>query len=137
MTYSPFKVLVWQKTFAFGHHLCFLFNYPCTLEILGELHLLIWRTKVPFLYRVLFFSSSVWSTISPKQHHLFHNMVSTYITDISYIVPHCSKSPFFVQKFNFDFPRKNVELFRVKTRENAAVLNFLPVDNFDFTRKIV
>ena len=50
---------------------------------------------------------------------------------------HCSKYPFFVQKFNFDFPRKIVELFRVKTRENAAVLDFLPVDNFDFTRKIV
>ena len=49
---------------------------------------------------------------------------------------HCSKSSFFVQKFNFDFPRKIVELFWVKTRENAAVLDFLAVDNFDFTRKI-
>ena len=38
----------------------------------------------------------------------------------------------FVQKFNFDFQRKIV-----KTRENAAVLDFLAVDNFDFTRKIV
>ena len=36
---------------------------------------------------------------------------------------HCSKSSFFVQKFNFDFPRKIVELFWVKTRENAAVLD--------------
>ena len=50
---------------------------------------------------------------------------------------HCSKSPFFVQKSNFDFPRKIVALFRVKTRENAAVLDFLAIDNFDFTRKIV
>ena len=50
---------------------------------------------------------------------------------------HCSKSSFFVQKFNFDFPRKIVELFWVKTRENAAVLDFLAVDKFDFTRKIV
>ena len=50
---------------------------------------------------------------------------------------HCSKFSFFVQKFNFDFPRKIVELFWVKTRENAAVLDFLAVDNFDFTRKIV
>ena len=50
---------------------------------------------------------------------------------------HCSKSSFFVQKFNFDFPRKIVLLFWVKTRENAAVLDFLAVDNFDFTRKIV
>ena len=36
------------------------------------------------------------------------------------------------------FPRKIVEfveLFCVKTRENAAVLDFLAVDNFDFTRK--
>ena len=54
------------------------------------------------------------------------------------IKSHCSKSSgFFVQKFNFDFPRKIVELFCVKTRENAAVLDFLAVDNFDFTRKIV
>ena len=44
---------------------------------------------------------------------------------------------FFVQKFSFDFPRKNVELFSVKTRENAAVWDFLAVDHFDFTRKIV
>ena len=50
---------------------------------------------------------------------------------------HCSKSSFFVQKFNFDLPRKIVELFWVKTRENAAVLDFLAVDSFDFTRKIV
>ena len=52
---------------------------------------------------------------------------------------HCSKSSFVVQKFNFDFPRKVVQLFWVKTRENAAVLDFLTyfVDNFDFTRKIV
>ena len=50
---------------------------------------------------------------------------------------HCPKSSFFVQKFKFDFPRKIVELFWVKTRENAAVLEFLAVDNFDFTRKIV
>ena len=49
----------------------------------------------------------------------------------------CSKSSFFVQKINFDFPRKIVELFWAKTRENAAVLDFLAVNNFDFTRKIV
>ena len=48
---------------------------------------------------------------------------------------HCSKSSFFVQKFNFDFPRNIVELFWVKNRENAAVLDFLAVDNFDFPRK--
>ena len=45
-----------------------------------------------------------------------------------------SKSSFFVQKFNFDLPRKIVKLFWVKTRENAAVLDFLAVDSFDFTR---
>ena len=28
-------------------------------------------------------------------------------------------------------------MFWVKTRENAAVLDFLAVDNFDFPRKIV
>ena len=45
---------------------------------------------------------------------------------------------FFVKKFNFDFQRKIVELLWVKTRENAAaVLDFLAVDNVDFTRKMV
>ena len=39
----------------------------------------------------------------------------------------------FVQKFNFDFPRKIVELFWVKTRENAAFLDFLAFGSFDFT----
>ena len=50
----------------------------------------------------------------------------------------CSKSSFFVQKFNFDFPEKIVSFFGGwKTRENVVVLDFLAVDNFDFTRKIV
>ena len=44
---------------------------------------------------------------------------------------------FFFQKFNFELARKIIELFLVKTRENAAVWDFLAVDNFDFTRKIV
>ena len=56
---------------------------------------------------------------------------------LSIIHNHCLKSSFFVQKFNFDFLKKIVKLFVVKTRENAAVFEFLAVDNFDFTRKIV
>ena len=56
---------------------------------------------------------------------------------MSYVDTHCSKSPFLVQKFNFDFSRKIFELFWMKTRENAAVWDFLAVDKFDFTRKIV
>ena len=43
----------------------------------------------------------------------------------------------FVQKFNFDFPRTIVDIFGWKTRENVVVLDFLAVDNFVFTRKIV
>ena len=50
---------------------------------------------------------------------------------------HCSKSSFFVQKFNFDFPRKLSIFVGWKTRENVVVLDFLAVDIFDFTRKIV
>ena len=50
---------------------------------------------------------------------------------------HCSKSSFFVQKFNFDFPRKLSIFWGGKTRENVVVLDFLAVDNFDLTRKIV
>ena len=83
------------------------------------------------------------------------------------MVPHCSKSSFFVQKFNCDFTRKIVDFFWVKnswkccglrlfscwqlwfhekkcqknfvwkTRENVVVLDFLAVNNFDFTRKNV
>ena len=41
----------------------------------------------------------------------------------------------FVQKINFDFLRKIVELFWVKTRGNAAVLDFLAVEQlFDFVK---
>ena len=50
---------------------------------------------------------------------------------------HYSKSKFFLQKFNFDFPRKLSIFYGWKTRENVVVLDFLTVDNFDFTRKIV
>ena len=50
---------------------------------------------------------------------------------------HCSKSSFFVQKFNFDFPRKWWIFLGWKTRKNVVVLDSLAVDNFDFTRKIV
>ena len=60
------------------------------------------------------------------------NCSSSYITGT-----HCSKSSFFVQKFNFDFPRKLSIFWGEKTRENVVVLDFLAVDNFDFTRKIV
>ena len=39
---------------------------------------------------------------------------------------------------NFDFTRKIVKKkIWRKTRENVVVLDFLAVDNFDFTRKIV
>ena len=39
---------------------------------------------------------------------------------------------------NFEFTRKIVDFFRgEKTRENVVVLDFLAIDNFDFTRKIV
>ena len=44
---------------------------------------------------------------------------------------------FCLQKLNFDSTRRIVELFWVKTRENAAVLDYFTVDNFDFTGKIV
>ena len=45
--------------------------------------------------------------------------------------------PFFVQKLNFDFQRKlSIFFLGEKTRENVVVLDFLAVDNFDFTRKI-
>ena len=55
----------------------------------------------------------------------------------SYTTTHCSKSSFFLQKFNFDCPRKIVDFLGWKTRENVGVLDFLAVDNFDFTKKIV
>ena len=56
---------------------------------------------------------------------------------VCHTMSHCSKSSFFVQKFNFDFPRKLSIFFWWKTRENVVVLDFLAVDNFDFTKKIV
>ena len=49
----------------------------------------------------------------------------------------CSKSSFFVQKCNFDFPRILSIFLGWKTRENVVVLYFLAVNNFEFTSKIV
>ena len=49
---------------------------------------------------------------------------------MTFFAAHYSKSQIFVQKFNFDF-------LEWKTRENVVVLDFVAVDNFDLTRKIV
>ena len=38
---------------------------------------------------------------------------------------------------NYDFLKKIVDFFLWKTRENVVVLDFLTVDNFDFTRKML
>ena len=43
----------------------------------------------------------------------------------------------FCPKIQLWFPEKIVDFFGWKTRENVEVLDFLAVDNFDFTRKIV
>ena len=43
----------------------------------------------------------------------------------------------FCPKIQLWFPEKNCRIVLVKTREIAAVLEFLAVDNFDFTRKNV
>ena len=43
----------------------------------------------------------------------------------------------FCPKIQLWFPEKTVDFFGWKTRETVVVLNFLAVDNFDFTRKIV
>ena len=42
----------------------------------------------------------------------------------------------FCPKIQLWFPEKIGDLFGWKTRENVVVLDFLAVDNFDFTRKI-
>ena len=43
----------------------------------------------------------------------------------------------FCQKIQLWFPEKIVKFLGWKARENVVVLDFLAVDNFDFTRKIV
>ena len=48
-----------------------------------------------------------------------------------------SKSSFFVQKFNFDFPNKLSIFWGEKLVKMLWFWTFLAVDNFDFTRKIV
>ena len=50
---------------------------------------------------------------------------------------HYSKSSLFCSKIQLWFPEKIVDFLGWKTRENVVVLDFLAVDNFDFTRKIV
>ena len=63
------------------------------------------------------------------EHHLFQ----VYILSLP---SHTVRNLHFLSKNSTFFSRKNVELFWVKTRENAAVLYFLAVDNFDFPRKL-
>ena len=43
----------------------------------------------------------------------------------------------FCPKIQLWFPEKIVDFSGLKTRENVVVLDFLAVDNFGFTRKIV
>ena len=43
----------------------------------------------------------------------------------------------FCPKIQLWFPMKIIDFLGWKTRENVVVLDFLAVDNFDFTRKIV
>ena len=43
----------------------------------------------------------------------------------------------FCPKIQLWFPEKIVDFLGWKTRENVVVLDFIAVDNFDFTRKIV
>ena len=43
----------------------------------------------------------------------------------------------FCPKIQLLFPEKIVEFLGWKTRENVMILDFLAVDNFDFTKKIV
>ena len=43
----------------------------------------------------------------------------------------------FCPKIQLWFPVKIVDFFGRKTRENVVLMDFLAVDNFDFTRKIV
>ena len=43
----------------------------------------------------------------------------------------------FCPKIQLWFPETILDFFGWKTRENVVVLDFLAVDNFDFTRKIV
>ena len=50
---------------------------------------------------------------------------------------HTIRNLHFLFKNSTLISRKNCRFFGVKTRENVVVLDFLAVDNFDFTRKIV
>ena len=52
-------------------------------------------------------------------------------------IPHTVRNVHFLSKNSTLISRENCRFFLVKTRENVVALDFLAVDNFDFTRKIV
>ena len=50
---------------------------------------------------------------------------------------HTVRNLYFLSKNSTLISRENCRFFWVNIRENVVVLDFLAVDNFDFTRKIV
>ena len=60
----------------------------------------------------------------------------TFLQFLNPSLKHTARNLHFLSK-NSTFPRKLSIFWGRKTRENVVVLDFLAVDNFDFTRKIV
>ena len=54
-------------------------------------------------YRSPFDLTNFFETKNPK---IFEVFTKSFLSKTCWETPHCSKSSFFVQKFNFDFPRK-------------------------------
>ena len=78
------------------------------------------------VFKIVKWKEIIWKHNSPNNTTVCNSVVTTLLQIF-----------IFCPKFNFDFPRKLSIFLGWKTRENVVVLDFLAVDNFDFTRKIV
>ena len=69
--------------------------------------------------------------------HQVDDVTTDQLMTTPYWLCHTVRNLHFLSKIQLWFSEKIVDFLGWKTRENVVVLDFLAVDNFDFTRKIV
>ena len=108
------------------------------MKLLSDLETLekLWNWKTPHNSRMIYLLIS-WSIHKPE---MSLKLLCSIVIKVPLLLdPQFIgfSSPGFRIHLSNKFPEKIVDFFGWNTRENVVVLDFLAVDNFDFTRKIV